>query len=197
MVLPDGYAGKALALGLLAVMLGLGGLLIVRPMVTVYGEMAEELALLDSQGARLARIEAALPAMRAQLAVLKQRQDEFHESLLLAGASDAVAAAALQTTVKKLGAASGAEITSVEILAPRSKDGFRRVGIRLVTSSDQPGLRALLHALATSRPPLFVDSMDIRSNRAQPDARESAKLSIALDIYGFRLEDSQAADGRG
>lgn len=197
MVLPDGYAGKALALGLLAVMLGLGGLLIVRPMVTVYGEMAEELALLESQGARLARIEAALPAMRAQLAVLKQRQDEFHESLLLAGASDAVAAAALQTTVKKLGAASGAEITSVEILAPRSQDGFRRVGIRLVTSSDQPGLRALLHAFATSRPPLFVDSMDIRSNRAQPDARDSAKLSIALDIYGFRLEDSQAADGRG
>ena len=199
MTLPEGKAGKALALGLCGILLVLAGRVVVQPLIEFHANQQEELALLGAQRARLARVQGELPELRQQVSDLRQQKQATDGQLLLPESSDAVAAATLQTKIKALGASLGAEINSVESLVPQPQDGFRRVGVRVVIRGDLNALTGILSALATTRPPLFVDNLEIRNGSfsAQPGSDTTSPMNIGMDVYGFRVNIAQTADTRG
>src|SRR5690349_24944927 len=97
--LPTGSAGRALALGLLGVVLRLGWLLIAAPLITLYSDRAEELADRQLQARRMESLAASLPAL--QRAAETQSLDTAAPSLL-EGATDAIAGAAMQGLVRDM-----------------------------------------------------------------------------------------------
>ncbi|HEX9461088.1 MAG TPA: type II secretion system protein GspM [Alphaproteobacteria bacterium] len=191
MTLPDGRAGRILALAMAGGLLALAYLSAVRPLVARHGDMREELSDLALQRARLRKIEGELPRLQATIEDMKRRAGE--KSLLLSDPSDAVAAASLQTRLQGFAAGEGAEVSSVESLSPKVQEGFRRVGVRAVITCDLGALTAILRALSVARPPLFVENIDIRNNgiAGRQAASQAPALNISFDVYGFRPDGVQ------
>jgi general secretion pathway protein M len=192
MALPDGNAGKVLALALCGLVVMLVYAAVGVPLIRLHLAMQEEQADLNMQRTRLQRLERQVPALRTAVADMKQRTDQ--SSMLLPGASDTVAAAALQTQLAALAAAESAPISSVESLSPKVQDGFRRIGVRVVVTADLEQFTGILRTIASARPPLFVDNLEMRNNgiATQQNRTAGAPLNVGMDVYGFRADTAQA-----
>jgi len=176
------------------------GTVVVQPLIALHGDMREELTLLNAQRVRFARLEAELPQLRGLVSELRAQKPASDASLLLTDSSDAVASAALQTKIKSLGGSLGAEISSVESLVPQRREGgFRRVGVRVAIKGDLTALTGILSALATARPPLFVDNLEIRNGgfTGQQTNDPAPVMSVGMEVYGYRTDSGQSADFRG
>lgn len=192
MTLPEGKWGKILAAGLLASLLVLGYLAVVRPLQHFYAERREELAEKRDRLERLERVAAELPGLRSMLTQL--RNNAKQTELLLAGSSDAVASASLQSKLKDLISQVGAEMPSAESLPPTPRGEFRRVGVRVVMVGDLEMLGAVLNSIQLAHPPLFVDEIEIRNRNSIVAAKapdKSPVLNIAFDVYGYRAIPAQ------
>jgi general secretion pathway protein M len=199
MVLPEGKPGKALALGIGAVGLLLIYAAIIRPIIGGYHDLQDGLSGLNAQRDRLIALEADLPALQAQAADLRSRKQTEEGRFLLPATSDSVAAASLQTKVQSLGKSRGAEVSSVESLAPRVQDGFRRIAVRVVVSCDLRALTGILSALASAQPALYVENLEVRANSDLGAKSSDAApiLNVSMDVYGYRADDAKPAGGRG
>lgn len=196
MTLPEGRSGKALAIAICGVLLAFLQLAVVAPLASLYADMQGERQTLEMQRAHLLGVESEVPRLRATVADMKRRSSET--GLTLSEASDAVAAASLQAKLQALATADGGEITSVENLAAKPQDGFRRIGVRVVIAGDLGALTSILQALSAARPPLFVDNLEIHNN-GMPSRQDQASapiLNSSFDVYGFRMDGAQVADSR-
>jgi general secretion pathway protein M len=189
--LPTGWWGRLLALMLLGFVIATAYLAAAAPLIDFYGER-ENVAETDTALLRrLNAVAAELPTLRARLAALHGAMDS--DSLTLAGASDALAAAGLQSRLEPLAAASGMTIGSTEILPAETEDDYRRIGLRLIVSGSYEALLELLAAIDSGRPPLVVDNLQIRTLMRQLGAEQSVGLDASLDVYGFRLAAGEAS----
>jgi len=180
-----------LALSLLLVALAGGYLLVVSPIIGLYAERA---AVLENRQMLLPRLHAAaeeLPALRARIEQLRTAAGT--RKITLEGASDALAAAALQSRIEELAASVGATIGSTESLPAESRGGYRRIGLRYVLSGQYETLVNFLAKLEAATPPLVIDNLHIHGVLRRPGTPQSAGLDAGLDVYGFRDGEKQAA----
>jgi general secretion pathway protein M len=177
-----------LALGL-AVLAG-GYLLIAVPLLDLYTE--REVAI-EARRMLLPRLNAAvgeLPLLRARAAELRAASN-IHK-ITLDGASDAIAAAALQSHVEELAAAAGASIGSSEGLPTETRGAYRRIGLRLVLSGPYETLMALFAKLDEATPPLVIDNVQIRGLQRRAGVPQPLALDAGFDVYGFRANEVMA-----
>jgi len=181
--LPEGIAGKALALGICVVLLAIFYLVAVAPLVVVYGDGQQELQERQDMAERLQGTVRDLPRLRALAAQWQQKSSV--NDLLLPASSDAVATASLQSTVKALVTQGGSTLTTTEILPSQTEDNLHRVGIHVAFNANLPLLTAVLRGIETAHPRLFVDNLDIHGEgKAGADAADP-RLAVAFDVYGF------------
>src|SRR5262249_56016132 len=136
--MPTGRQGRLLGLGLLFVALGGVYLVVVSPLLDLYAERA---ALLEDRRMLLPRLRAAageLPELRARVEQL--RTTAGTRKITLEGASDSLAAAALQSRIEELAASVGATIGSTESLPAEARPGYRRIGLRYALTCPAPTL---------------------------------------------------------
>jgi hypothetical protein len=179
--LPEGPQGKVLALSISALGLCALYVAIVMPLRGFYDANAQ--ALQDRREV-LKRYESAvldLPRLRGEA---QQRRARLGGDLLLAGSSDAVAAADLQSTLKALVEADGATLESAQTLPAETLDKFRRVGVRLSFSGNLELLTSVLLGVETASPVLSVGGLELHSS----DDEYGQDLTIAMDVYGFRSQ---------
>jgi hypothetical protein len=124
----------------------------------------------------------ALPQLKVEA---KEWEQAKNGNLLLTGASDAIAAASLQSTLKDMIEQGGAKLTTAQTLAAEAKNNFRRVGVRVVFSADLALLTAVLLGIETARPVLTVTNLEVHT---ASDAADGEALAIAMDVYGFRSQ---------
>jgi len=183
--LPHGTRGKVLAVGLL-LLLGLGlHVAVAAPLIALFD--AREARLEEMRGLirRLERGAAEAPALQSELATLRANGDIA--SLTFVAASDAVAAANLQSTLSALAETKGGRLASTEYLAAQTEGQFRRIGVRVAITGDLAMLTALLAGIEAARPPLFVDNLEIHSSASGAgEGHGPTSLAIAMDVYGFR-----------
>lgn len=194
--LPTGPRGRVLATALLLGALTAAYFCVAAPLLEVYA--AHESLLEDRQvlASRLAAAAQRMPALRERVSVLRARASESR--LGLDGASDAIAAADLQSRVEELATSIGAGIDSSEGLPPETRDAFRRIGIRLAITGPYETLVNFFAALETAPPPLVVDNVRITGGLTRASAAGPVPLSASLEIYGFREgAGSETADPRG
>lgn len=178
--------GRLLALALLLGLLLAGHGLLVRPLLAEW--QANEALIAQSREllARYRQIAAARPLLERQLDQLEATDVAW---VYLEGASDALAAAALQERVRALAAEAGGELRSTQILPASDDAGLRRIGLRIQLGLDAEALQSVLHELETGTPLVFVDNLVVR---ARQQARRRAMISeddptleVALDLYGY------------
>jgi hypothetical protein len=182
--LPQGPAGKALAVALLVGLLGTLYAGVAAPLLAAYDDRAAHLADTLAATARLQEGAANIPELRQALDALRARADI--DRLTLSGTSDALAAAGLQATLAELVSASGSKIASTEIVPAQPSHEFRRIGVRISLSGDLTVLTKVLSGIDAARPPLFVDHLELQSNAATVTGGGVPVLTIAMDVHGFR-----------
>jgi general secretion pathway protein M len=181
------WLSRVAALLLLAAVLAAAYVWIVEPIAAAYANteaaVADTRALLE----RYNRLAAARPSLEAQLAAIEQKPDTA--AYYLSGATDALAAAALQARVTALVEGSGASLLSIQTLTSTEERGMRRIAIRLQMTAEIAPLVRVLHGLETGIPLLFVDNLELQSQAApaiEPDtAQASAPLIVGFDLYGY------------
>jgi general secretion pathway protein M len=181
------WLSRAAALLLLATALAAVYIWIVAPIAAAYARTDADIAETRELVDRYDRLAAARPSLEAQLAAIAQKPDTA--AYYLIGATDALAAAALQARVTALVEQSGATLLSIQTLATTEERGLRRVAIRLQMTAETSPLVRVLYGLEAGIPLLFVDNLELQSQAAPAvdldAAPASAPLIVGFDLYGF------------
>jgi len=177
-----------LALAILCLVLGGVYLLLISPVIDLYSEREATLADRRMLAPRLSAAAAELPELRARLAELQAAATT--RDIVIDGASDAIAAANLQSRIEELASSAGVTIGSTEGLAAENRGGYRRIGLRLAISGDYDGIIKLLAAIETTAPPLVLSNVQFHGVLRPTAQAQSSRLDAGFEVYGFRRTDA-------
>ena len=183
--LPTGWPGRVLALLILLVAAAVLSLGVASPLMNLYRDRTDMLAERRALADKMAAVAATLPAREAEAAVQAKGAPPVH--LLLAGATDALAAAQLQESLEKAAATTGITLLSTEGVPTRAVGKLRRVGLKLGLSGKYAALVNFLGSVDRAAAPLLVDDLSIQGSSIPSDADEP--VLIGLTVYGFRAGD--------
>jgi Type II secretion system (T2SS), protein M subtype b len=114
----------------------------------------------------------------------RQRQTAVKLGEFLAGDSDLVLQANLQTAVSRIAQTSGVRIQSARKLPDRARPPLKLAGIGINLTTDIGTLQKLLHAIEASRPYLFVESADLAPLGQTASASGGSPLiEVRLDVF--------------
>jgi general secretion pathway protein M len=178
--LPDGPRGRVLALALTLTVLAALWLGCVQPLLAWHATRADALAQRDALLQRMTMLVATLPELQREAS-----GEHAATSALLAGASDAIAGATLQTTVQGMAATAGATLRSLETLPAEPRGQYHRIALRVSTEVSWPVLVTLLRAIEQGPPRMLVDNLQLR---APPEEQRTADspITAAFTIVAFR-----------
>ena len=185
--LPEGRRGQVVALGLVAAVFGLLWVALVSPLLGWYAARAEHLAERRAVLTHMAGVAASLPSLRQAAGAAGAGRPL--PATLLAGASDAMAGAALQGMVQDMAATAGANLASTEVLPGQQEGAFRRIGLRVTLSGNWAVLVAMLRAVEGSGFRLLVDDLQLHATaRERSGGPQAAPASIEASfvVLGFR-----------
>lgn len=112
----------------------------------------------------------------------------------LKSASPALAAAQLQEQVTVILEASGGKLNSIQILPHKDDGAYRQVSVSLQLSAPLSAVKAMLYALESSRPYLFIDKFSVRAPfglAARSDVATEPDLTVQFDLTGYALKGAQ------
>lgn len=181
--LPDGKRGQALAVALTLVALALLWMSTAGPLIGWYEARAGQLAQQQQLAAHMAALGQEIPALRRAVgaAGLQSADDQ----VLLAGDSDVIAGANLQTALQGLAAQAGTSLDSAA-LQPAQQDGaVRRISMQLNVTATWPVLIAFLEAIGTARPRMIAGQLSLTSS-SPPESDQEQPLHASFTVTGFR-----------
>jgi len=112
----------------------------------------------------------------------------------LKSASPALAAAELQEQAKLILDENGGKLNSIQIL-PHKDDGlYRQVSVSLQLTAPLSAVKAMLYALESAHPYLFIDNFSIRAvniGSVRIDAASEPDLFVNFDLTGYVLKGAQ------
>jgi general secretion pathway protein M len=105
----------------------------------------------------------------------------------LKSASPPIAAAELQEQAKTILEANGGKLNSMQVLAHKDDGPYRQVSVNLQLAAPKNAIKAILYALESAKPYLFVDNLSIRTQtifvpKTDPD------LIVQFDLTGYALK---------
>lgn len=109
----------------------------------------------------------------------------------LKSASPALAAAELQEQAKLILDENGGKLTSIQILPHKDDGPYRQVSVALQFTAPLGSVKAMLYALESSHPYLFIDNLQIRVPNPLGLGRDAAadpELFVQFDLTGFALK---------
>jgi len=178
--LPEGLRGRLLALALTVTILAALWAGCVQPLIDWHAARADTLEQRRALLQRMTTLATTLPELQRQAS-----GEHAPAAALLEGASDAIAGAALQSSVQHMASMAGAELNSMEILPAEQRGTYRRIGLRVATAAQWPVLIELLRAVEQGSPRMLVDDLQLR---APPVALRAANtpISASFTIVAFR-----------
>ena len=178
---------RALALGILGIVLGTAWLGVTRPLLRAYAAQQREIVRTAELIDDFSRIVAERPALEQRRQALTDA--EAAQRLTLAAESDGVAAAGLQRLIKAAVEKAGGSLQSTQVKAARPDGGFRRVGLRVQMTGTVEALRQTLLILEASQPLIYGEGLELRARQQQRSngktVVEDRTLEIRLDVYGL------------
>lgn len=167
-----------LAVAVLIVLIG-----VVLPLTVLKARLADDVA--SYQAALLTEQE--IDRRKAELtqAATTLRNPAALEGLLLSGATDAAATAAMHERVRDLIAAVRANLISIEQLPPGEDGGQRRVALRVQFACDLPGFQRIVYALESGRPAVIVTNLYLRARTARATGMANP-MDVQMDLVAYR-----------
>jgi len=180
--LPEGRRGTALALGLLAAALLIAWLSLGQPLLGWYRARAQTLAEERALAVHLQALAESLPALRT---AARGARTALPPGALVAGNSDAVAAAALQGLIEELARRTDARLASIAILPAEPVGNWRRIGLRLSVDAPFGVLVHLWQALLRATPVMMVDDLSLVGSAIGVPGSPTT-LDAEFTVYAFR-----------
>ncbi len=178
--LPEGRRGQSFAVAITlgaAIAFWFG---VVSPLLGWYDDRTEELAQRRALLSRMQAVAEKLPALER-----RPGNPGLAASVLLPGATDALAAASMQSAVQDMARAAGVDLSSTETLPAESRGGYRRIGLRISVSAPWPMLVELLRAAGQGQPRMLIDDVQIRAAPLHVRSAAAA-VSATLTLLAFR-----------
>lgn len=200
MIRAGGIPSRALALGLLAIVLlgvSVGAASIGKTVVHARQDLAVARSLRD----RLVQIVAREPLNKEQLATVEGELDR--SKIFLSARTHALAAAEMREILEQAVALTGGEVDSVRVMPRRQQDSDASdvgvpISLGVVMQGRFPELFELLHWLETTSPLLFVTSFEIQAGggryRASAEGAEGADvvLQMRFQVDGYFRPETQS-----
>lgn len=165
---------QAAALGFVVLALGLAALLAIAPFVRMVA-LGEEIAAardLLAQQERLALAAAGRPTQAGR-------------EVLVAGDSSGMAAAELQRVISELARQNSLSLRSTQVAPAKREADLTVLAVEVSLQGGIEGLRALLHALETGAPMLFIDALAVKSVQQLQTANRPVLLDVSLKVRGY------------
>lgn len=180
--LPSGTRGRALALGVLCLVVLVGWLGIESPLLSLYHARQDYLDQRTALAEKMANLAGMLPALETETANLEKlaRQPGW----LLPGMTDALASAQLQEMLGKVAGTSGTVILSLEGVPTRNIGALRKIGLHLTISGKYAAIVEFLAAIHEQSPHLLVNSLQIQGS--SDEVHSDATLVANLTVSAFR-----------
>jgi general secretion pathway protein M len=129
---------------------------------------------------------AARPQLLETVELLKGKDIKKY---FLKGSTPALAGAELQELVKAIAEQNSGRVLSVQTLPHKDVDGYRQLSASLQVSVSVPNLRAILYALESREPYVFVDGLKVTSQagfgfKPAPGAPEVEHF-VQIDVSGI------------
>ncbi len=162
------------------------------PIFRVYHDQKNTIADLEF---RLGKINSvATTGSKAKALLDKLERDHPSDDRLLSGSNQALAAAGLQETVKKIIRTSGGRVERTQLSPAEAEGAFERIGLQVRGVGTIDTLQRTLHALESAGTLLFVHGLDIstatkrrrRRNKSQDHQYEAIELKATIDLFGYR-----------
>jgi general secretion pathway protein M len=180
--LPSGPKGRALAVGLAMLAIVIAWLGLVAPLLDWYADREEVLRRQRALAHRMSAMVETLPALRD--AATEAAESGRQPGTLLAGATDALAAATLQQKLDELATASGVRIGSEEILPVQATGDFRAIAVRVTLTAPWRAVVALLEGMAKADVPMMADEMQLRGPAANSrDTDQPVDANFTVTAY--------------
>lgn len=176
------------AFALLAVALLTAWTLLVEPYRALLAAQEAELRDGRDRLGHLTRIAATVPELAAALERVGANGEAAADPHL-SGASEALAAATLQSRLGALAERAGMAITAVEPTQAADAATTGRVALTVSLNGSIDGVRRLLHAIESDRPLLFVEELDLLNpsvSEARFDPSGHVLLGARIRVAGFR-----------
>jgi general secretion pathway protein M len=161
------------ALCLLVLALALAGLVATAPFVRM-AALGEELAELRDLLAQQQRLAAAASG----------RPTQAGREVLIAGDSSGMGGAELQRLISELARQNALSPRSTQVLPAKREGDLTVLAVEVSLQGGIQGLRALLHALETGAPVLFIDALSVKTV-AQQAASRPALLDVSFKVRGY------------
>lgn len=182
---------RTTAVGLLLALLLIAAFWVVLPL---WQDFADTRASADEYETALQKIAASgrdPAALEAELARLKANRAAGPG--LLAGPTDALASAQLQTRLKTATETVNGVFRSVQTLPVHDEGPFRRVAVRAQMTVRLGELLRILHDLESASPFLFLDQVSVRAvtttvraaRSAPPGDGQEPNLEVGFEVYGY------------
>lgn len=187
-----------LALGLLLGVLALAYLLLVHPWWTrPMRELGSRIDTLQERELRIRRELEQAPQVRAELERARAAMEEAPGFMPQAGLELATAALVQRLEQAVLEASPGnrsCAISNRSPIAGQRADRYPRAIVQVRLRCGNPELAAVLHSLETGTPRLFVDNLNILSQRHTVTAGAgSGGVDVSFDLSGYLLPPAGAA----
>lgn len=192
--LPEGSGGRALALGITAAGLLLVWIGAVQPLLDLYDSGTDTLTQRRALAGRSEDVASTLPALRREQQALAQVAPP--PTATLEGASDAIAAASLQSMLETMSQKAGAHLTSAEALPAEQVGAYRRVALRVSVDAGWVTLIHLLRTIERATPRMFIDELQLHAQPTSDKVRE-LPLDISFTLLAFRAATPGAAGNSG
>ncbi len=187
-------AQRWLAVGLLAFVVLLVGLIIIVPIISKGLELHETKDNLAFTLKKYEQILAGKDAIVGNISAIKQQHEE--QGYFNNQGTSALASAQMQEFIKQAIVQAGGQLSSTQVLPPNTKDKFSRITVSVRMTGNIEVLRAVLYKLETSTPLIVIDQLDIRPmrsvrNRMTRQIEPSNGLNINFQAIGFMRTQTQ------
>lgn len=151
--------------------------------VSAHQTAQEALAQIEPRHARVTGLETSAGELEQ---VLVQRRAALARQTYLPSQEVAVAGSDAQQRARELFTKAGLQVSSTQILAAKTADGFDRIPIVLRLEGDLPALQAALATLPGQAPTLFVEGFNVQTiGIPRPDV--VSRLNIQVNLFVLKV----------
>lgn len=181
---------KAAALALLVLAIALAIIAIALPLWLLnqrYDVAVDDAATRLERYSRIVGMRDGLQKKAAEVVALEANHH------FLKSASPALAAAELQEQATIILDQNGGKLNSIQILPHKDEGAYRQVSVNLQLTAPLSAVKAMLYALESARPYLFVDNFTMRAQfnpAVRNDFVSEPDLFVQFDLTGYALKDA-------
>jgi len=137
---------------------------------------------------RYSKIVGMRDGLQKQAVEVKALEARHH---FLKSASPALAAAELQEQAQAIFDANSAKVNSIQILPHKDDGAYRQVTVSVQLIAPLSAVKAMLYALESAHPYLFLDNFSIRAPNmvvSRSDSAPEPDLVVQFDLSGYALK---------